>query len=103
MDKFSDSEIMKWIRDLLPVIVLLIVLTSAIEAYFIKENSNTIDALIAQNSALQVANAQTAIEFNGFFRTFIRAQIYECDVTVQLAKLNHLYPAPAGICSISVP
>ena len=103
MERFSDTEIIKWIRELLPVIVLLIVLTSAVEAYFIKSNSDTVSDLVAQNQALQAAQAQSAQQFDTFLKNFTAEANYECMIASRRAALDNLpLPAP-GTCSVTVP
>lgn len=105
MERFGDTEIIKWIRELLPVIVLLIVLTSAVEAYFIKTNSDTISNLIAQNTALHVQNQQTSSEFNTFLKAFTAEANYECRVLWYMNHGNSTVPVapPLSICQVAAP
>lgn len=103
MERFGDTEIIKWIRELLPVIVLLIVLTSAIEAYFIKSNSDTVAALVAQNQALQAQQALTAQQFETFLKKFTAEANYECMIAADRAHLDNLPLPPSGTCTVAAP
>lgn len=87
------STVKEWVNTVAIIALFLLV---AIGALFTK-------AINDRELTNQTAQAQAALHYNAFFRTFITAQIYECEVLVQLAKKNALYPPPPNVCTISVP
>ncbi len=105
MDRVSDTEIVKWIRELLPVLVILVILTSAVEAYFIRDNSNQLNALVTQNQILQANQAQQGAAFEVFLKGFNAENNYECRVLWYLNTHDVNVPVapPISICSVVAP
>ena len=103
MDDFMGVGLIKMVRDLMPILVLMLLLVSGIEGFFIAHNSATVDALQAQNQLLATANAQTSQQFQTFLQQFTSEANYECMIASIRASEDNL-PAPKpGTCTVTAP
>lgn len=108
MQELLDGELMKLLRNMLPVLMILLLAVTALEGYFIHANADVatlqeqqIQALILQDTQLRAANAQSARQFQVFLQQFVADDNYECQTLARLALHANLpQPAP-GICAIT--
>ena len=105
MQEMLDSELMKLVRAVTPILMVLMLALSAIEGYFIKQNADTVAALQTQNRVLAQSQAESSLQFQTFLRQFTAESNFECDVLEVLAKNDpaHYYPPPRNICSVVAP
>lgn len=108
MQELLDGELMKLLRNMLPVLMILLLAVTALEGYFIHANADAatlqeqqIQALILQDTQLRADNAQSAQQFQTFLQQFVADDNYECQTLARLALHANLpQPAP-GICAIT--
>jgi hypothetical protein len=102
-DAFTDEYAA--VRDWFAIVALIILfIVAGIEAVFIKHNADVVDALNAQNAALQVAQAQSSAQFRIFLKEFTAENNYDCQILTTIAHIEHLALPPAdGTCAVQAP
>lgn len=100
-DPLADGDAVKdWFATVALVVLFLV---AGIEAIFIKHNADVVDALNAQNQALQISQAQQAAQFRIFLKAFTAESNYECAIDEYLAHLYNLPLPPSGTCTVKAP
>lgn len=98
-----DNEFWKTIREMTPILLIILILMTLGVGYWAKSNSDELGSQQAQINANTAAQIQQARIFDTFLKAFDAENNYECSIAEYIAQMNHLPLPPSGTCRVVAP
>lgn len=103
MQDIFDSELWKALRSMVPALLIVMIVLTAVIGYFVKVNSDELASQEAQILSTQQEQALQSAQFGIFLKTFTAEGNYECRIDEYIAAVYHLPPPRSGTCSVVAP